>query len=585
MLRRFTGATAMNAESSRSHAIMSVMIEQYTHGSGSSGVSSTSKEEDNKKKGDLGGGVDDDPAAAAAAAAVVVVRKSKFNFVDLAGSERSKRTNAKGQRLKEGININKGLSVLGNVISALASDNKNTFIPFRDSKLTRLLRGSLGGNHKTLMIACASPSLKNAEESLNCLRYANRAKNIQNVVTLNVDPHSKLVDALRGQVVSLCNQFSVFIPLNYSVENSHFDLITIYLSIIYCMKSDKSALAGELLRISNRGGGKVDNDRFTLELLESLVRGGKDSQAIIIGDKAKVGASLSVSAHDTDSTAELESLRRTLKDAQRDLLDKSEKLEAVISERDKLRRMTVIDISGDEPIKHILSVLATEYDDESTTGMLSPTSHFKEEPKRIKELSSEVERLSLSVDRLTKELDSKSIELETALETNRSLRGMLRTTPDIDDDTIHYIIQNIISFDNQRIEECDDDEGEDVSFVELQPVRGNYNSAQREELVTFGSVMFCTGKFLVDRHVYGDSVACFETVVEVRRELYGWDDTLVGDALHMEGFARTKSKLSTSAIRKNKMQLCVKSHSSLFFSCHALKWVIMTVPYVYFGTH
>ena len=224
------------------------------------------------------------------------------------------------------------------------------------------------------------------------------------------------------------------------------------------MKSDKSALAGELLRISNRGGGKVDNDRFTLELLESLVRGGKDSQAIIIGDKGKVGASLSVSAHDTDITAELESLRRTLKDTQRDLLDKSEKLEAVISERDKLRRMTVIDISGDEPIKHILSVLATEYDDESTTGMLSPTSHFKEEPKRIKELSSEVERLSLSVNRLTKELDSKSIELETALETNRSLRGMLRTTPDIDDDTIHYIIQNIISFDNQRIEECDDDE-------------------------------------------------------------------------------------------------------------------------------
>ena len=192
MLRRVTGATAMNAESSRSHAIMSVMIEQSIRGSGSS----STKEEKDEKKGDSRGGVDDDPAS------VVVLRKSKFNFVDLAGSERSKRTNAKGQRLKEGININKGLSVLGNVISALASGNMNTFVPFRDSKLTRLLRGSLGGNHKTLMIACASPSLKNAEESLNCLRYANRAKNIKNVVTLNVDPHSKLVYALRGQVVS-----------------------------------------------------------------------------------------------------------------------------------------------------------------------------------------------------------------------------------------------------------------------------------------------------------------------------------------------------------------------------------------------
>ena len=344
-------------------------------------------------------------------------------------------------------------------------------------------------------------------------------------------------------------------------------------------------MAGELLRIANRGGGKVDNDRFTLELLETLVNGGKDSQAIIIGEKGKVGMSSSVSAHDTDVTAELESLRQTLKDTQRDLLDKSEKLEAVISERDKLRRMDVIDISGDEPIKHILSVLATEYYDDSTTGMLSPTSHCNEEQKRIIELSSEVERLSLSVDHLTKELDAKSIELETALETNSSLREMLRTTPDIDDETIHCIIQNIISFDNQRIEECDDDdeeeEEEDASSVELQPSSGNYTGAKREELVTFGSVMFSTGKFLVDRHVYGDSVACFETVVEVRRELYGWDDTLVGDALHMEGFSRTKSKLSTNACKKQ----CIYACSLIYlFSFHIVQWAIMTVPYVYFGT-
>jgi kinesin family protein 4/21/27 len=119
MLRRVTGATAMNAESSRSHAIMCVMIEQVTR---------TFTEEEGE---------------------AVVVRKSKFNFVDLAGSERQKRTNAKGQRLKEGININKGLLTLGNVISALGSGEKGKFVPFRDSKLTRLLRGSLGGNHKT----------------------------------------------------------------------------------------------------------------------------------------------------------------------------------------------------------------------------------------------------------------------------------------------------------------------------------------------------------------------------------------------------------------------------------------------------
>lgn len=123
MLRRVTGATAMNPESSRSHAIMCVMIEQITRTNGEEGEA-------------------------------VVVQKSKFNFVDLAGCERAKRTHAKGQRLKEGININKGLLVLGNVISALGSGDKTKFVPFRDSKLTRLLRGSLGGNHKTREFCC-----------------------------------------------------------------------------------------------------------------------------------------------------------------------------------------------------------------------------------------------------------------------------------------------------------------------------------------------------------------------------------------------------------------------------------------------
>jgi len=131
-----------------------------------------------------------------------LVKRSKFNFVDLAGSERQKRTQAQGQRLKEGIDINKGLLVLGNVISALGDPKKRgkTFVPYRDSKLTRLLKGSLGGNHKTLMMACVSPSSQNMDESLNCLRYANRAKNIQNNAIVNLDASSKLVTELQGQV-------------------------------------------------------------------------------------------------------------------------------------------------------------------------------------------------------------------------------------------------------------------------------------------------------------------------------------------------------------------------------------------------
>lgn len=108
-------------------------------------------------------------------------------------------------RLKEGIDINKGLLVLGNVISALgtSADGSKAHVPYRDSKLTRLLKGSLGGNHKTLMIACISPSISNASESINTLRYANRAKNIKNHAKINVDPASRVVNELRDQVAAL----------------------------------------------------------------------------------------------------------------------------------------------------------------------------------------------------------------------------------------------------------------------------------------------------------------------------------------------------------------------------------------------
>ena len=152
MLRRVVRSTDMNSESSRSHAIMSLIIN---------------------------GG------------------RNRFNFVDLAGSERIKRTNVRGQGLKEGININKGLLVLGNVISALASTKKQkAHIPYRDSKLTRLLRGSLGGHHKTLMIACVSPSSSNIDETLNTLRYANRAKQITNKAALSkfISPSEEIAE-------------------------------------------------------------------------------------------------------------------------------------------------------------------------------------------------------------------------------------------------------------------------------------------------------------------------------------------------------------------------------------------------------
>ncbi|GJJ12322.1 hypothetical protein Clacol_006563 [Clathrus columnatus] len=115
---------------------------------------------------------------------------SKFHFVDLAGSERLKRTAAAGERIKEGISINSGLLALGNVISALgdpsrAKSHTASHVPYRDSKLTRLLQDSLGGNANTLMIACVSPAEWNVAETVNTLKYANRARNIRNRAVIN----------------------------------------------------------------------------------------------------------------------------------------------------------------------------------------------------------------------------------------------------------------------------------------------------------------------------------------------------------------------------------------------------------------
>lgn len=116
---------------------------------------------------------------------------AKFHFVDLAGSERIKKTGATGSTLKEGININKSLLALGNVISALTDENKKSaHIPYRDSKLTRILQDSLGGNSRTSMIACCSPAESNFDETLGTLRYASKARKIKNKAVINRDPAS-----------------------------------------------------------------------------------------------------------------------------------------------------------------------------------------------------------------------------------------------------------------------------------------------------------------------------------------------------------------------------------------------------------
>uniref|UniRef100_A0A8B9KG40 plus-end-directed kinesin ATPase n=1 Tax=Astyanax mexicanus TaxID=7994 RepID=A0A8B9KG40_ASTMX len=178
---RTVAATNMNETSSRSHAVFNIIFTQRRHDS----------ETDNTSE-----------------------KVSKISLVDLAGSERADSTGAKGTRLKEGANINKSLTTLGKVISALAEvdsgANKNkkkkkveSFIPYRDSVLTWLLRENLGGNSRTAMVAALSPADINYDETLSTLRYADRAKQIRCNAVINEDPNNRLVRELKDEVSRL----------------------------------------------------------------------------------------------------------------------------------------------------------------------------------------------------------------------------------------------------------------------------------------------------------------------------------------------------------------------------------------------
>ncbi|XP_037324681.1 kinesin-like protein KIF1A isoform X25 [Pungitius pungitius] len=178
---RTVAATNMNETSSRSHAVFNIIFTQKRHDA----------ETDNTSE-----------------------KVSKISLVDLAGSERADSTGAKGTRLKEGANINKSLTTLGKVISALAEvdsgSNKNkkkkkveSFIPYRDSVLTWLLRENLGGNSRTAMIAALSPADINYDETLSTLRYADRAKQIRCNAVINEDPNNRLVRELKEEVSRL----------------------------------------------------------------------------------------------------------------------------------------------------------------------------------------------------------------------------------------------------------------------------------------------------------------------------------------------------------------------------------------------
>ncbi|KAJ8303169.1 hypothetical protein KUTeg_019565 [Tegillarca granosa] len=225
---RTTGSTAMNSTSSRSHAIFTIHIEQ-------------------KKKEDM-----DEYC------------HCKFHLVDLAGSERAKRTQAEGERFKEGININRGLLALGNVISALGDEaQKRSHIPYRDSKLTRLLQDSLGGNSYTLMIACVSPADSNMEETLNTLRYADRARKIKNKPIVNMDPQAAEIMRLKQLVQQLQLQM-INGGLNPALTTTTSNASS---GTSICMESSTDELKSLIERNKQL---EDENDKLSLELRKAV---------------------------------------------------------------------------------------------------------------------------------------------------------------------------------------------------------------------------------------------------------------------------------------------------------------------------
>jgi hypothetical protein len=182
---RSVGATLMNAGSSRSHSVFTIVVECCS----------------NDGQGEH-------------------IRVGKLNLVDLAGSERQSKTGATGERLKEATKINLSLSALGNVISALV-DGKSVHVPYRDSKLTRILQDSLGGNTKTVMCANAGPADYNYDESLSKLRFANRANNIKNRPVINEDPKDAMLREYQEEIARLKERLSLMPSTTTPPVTSH----------------------------------------------------------------------------------------------------------------------------------------------------------------------------------------------------------------------------------------------------------------------------------------------------------------------------------------------------------------------------
>lgn len=286
---RSVGSTNMNQVSSRSHAIFTIVVE-------------CSRLEASGER----------------------VRMGKLNLVDLAGSERQSKTGATGDRLKEATKINWSLSALGNVISALV-DKASQHIPYRDSKLTRILQDSLGGNTKTLMVANVGPATYNYQESLATLRYASRAKKVRNKPVINDDPKDAELRHYQDEISRLRAELS---RVSGGVEQIAQE--TTPSSDVVCVKGEEIAGSRQCVeeeqdRLKKLNTG-AENERTTLASLleeERLMRERSDDQRRQLEQRIKdMEARLIVGGEMASKAARQEA---SLRKAEQDLVAKRER--------------------------------------------------------------------------------------------------------------------------------------------------------------------------------------------------------------------------------------------------------------------
>ena len=322
---RSTSQTGMNKQSSRSHAIFTILVETREEVAETKNKSENGEEATGEKRHEI--------------------LRGKMHLVDLAGSERVKRTLAEGSTFKEGVNINKGLLALGNVISALASDSSAvgdssmlgdavqnempTHVPYRDSKLTRILRDALGGNSKTVMIACVAPSIQDCDESVNTLRYAQRARSITNVVTKDtLDGLDKeTVEALR-EALKRTRAENTLLKKQLCLCKS--EVSTLKSIIKFGTQKASNILQPELRNDNNIGLGQIRSSILKEEGAheENTTRGNALESGVEVDEnlQAKGKSSCQTEADDFDSLNTLESRVSKLDEA---LIEKERAMQQV----------------------------------------------------------------------------------------------------------------------------------------------------------------------------------------------------------------------------------------------------------------